>query len=44
MYANKKKDKIKNAVQKKIWQKFKNQPALKLEELRTGERLNLKNF
>ena len=40
----KKTDKIKNIVKKDFGEKFKNRPALKLEELRTSEHLNLKNF
>ena len=43
-----KRDKIKNTVKKDFGEKFKNPaknwPALKLEELRTSEHLNLKNF
>ena len=44
----KKRDKIKNIVKKrflgKIYELAKNRLELKLEELRTSERLNLKNF
>ena len=43
-----KKRQIKNIVKKrflgKIQEPAKNRPVLKLEELRTSERLNLKNF
>ena len=43
-----KRDKIKNIAKKRFWGKIsepaKNPPALKLEELRTSEHLNLKNF